>query len=247
MPTHEIVAIAQTTCAVVLALLAPFFDLPLMRRLKLDSSGPARIAAYRRLIVALWLAVAVVVGISGAEALFVVPREPGDFSWVYANPSIHIVVAVIATTFVALALFPGIKCIFDPDASARYARALKPGAYFLPASRIEGRWWMLASVSAGVCEEFLYRGFLMGYLHGRLEGGPHLGLGLAWLLSSVAFGAGHLYQGADGVVKTTIVGMAIGLVAILTGNLALPIVLHCLIDLQLLVMLRPASRAQGMP
>jgi membrane protease YdiL (CAAX protease family) len=73
-----------------------------------------------------------------------------------------------------------------------------------------------------------------------MEGGFHLGLNAAWMLSSLAFGTAHLYQGLAGVLSSTAAGLALGLAAILTGGLAVPMVLHALLDLQLLAMYRPA-------
>src|SRR5262249_10337489 len=53
------------------------------------------------------------------------------------------------------------------------------------------------AATAGLCEEFLYRGFAMAALTGA--GLP------AWLvviLSAAVFGLGHLYQGRGGLVST---------------------------------------------
>lgn len=56
----------------------------------------------------------------------------------------------------------------------------------------------------------------------------------AWLLSSLVFGLAHVYQGVAGVIRAT-------LVAIFTGQLMVPILLHALFDLQMLWMYRPAN------
>jgi membrane protease YdiL (CAAX protease family) len=70
-----------------------------------------------------------------------------------------------------------------------------------------------------------------------------MSLVFAWLVSSIVFGLGHIYQGWAGVCRTTVAGLAFGMLSILTGNLALPILLHFLADLQLLAMYRPALDA----
>jgi len=36
--------------------------------------------------------------------------------------------------------------------------------FFLPASRVERRWFVAVFLSAGICEEIIYRGFLIAYL-----------------------------------------------------------------------------------
>ena len=111
----------------------------------------------------------------------------------------------------------------------------------LPVSGHERLWFAVLSVSAGVCEELIYRGFLLEYFRGRLNGPLHLNLTAAWLLTSVAFGTAHLYQGLKGILSTTIAWLALGMLAILSGSLALPMLLHALVDLQVLVMYRPGK------
>jgi membrane protease YdiL (CAAX protease family) len=65
----------------------------------------------------------------------------------------------------------------------------------------------------------------------------------AWCLSSIAFGLAHLYQGRSGVVSTGVGGFAFGLLAMFTGSLWLPMLLHSLADLQALAMYHPACDA----
>jgi Type II CAAX prenyl endopeptidase Rce1-like len=96
----------------------------------------------------------------------------------------------------------------------------------------------LAGFTAGVCEETLFRGFLLHYL----QVFPWtLNLTLALLISSVIFGFNHLYQGAGGVAGSAIVGFLFGLLFLLTGNLLLPIIFHGVIDLRMLAILRPPT------
>ncbi len=47
----------------------------------------------------------------------------------------------------------------------------------------------------------------------------------------MAFGLGHLYQGAAGVVKTGVSGLLAGLLYLLTGSLWIPMLLHAAVDL----------------
>jgi membrane protease YdiL (CAAX protease family) len=111
-------------------------------------------------------------------------------------------------------------------------------SYLFPATLIERRWWVLVGITAGLCEEILFRGFLLYYLR---TSPWQLHLTLALLLSSAIFGLQHLYQGAQGVAATFVLGALFGLFFILTGNLVFPILLHAATDLRLLVMLRPAT------
>jgi membrane protease YdiL (CAAX protease family) len=81
------------------------------------------------------------------------------------------------------------------------------------------------SITAGVCEELLFRGFLIWYL------GHYTGVIQAALLSSLAFGIGHAYQGPRGIGVTAMLGVFLSAVYLLSGSLLLPMLIHALMDL----------------
>lgn len=96
----------------------------------------------------------------------------------------------------------------------------------VPRLGLEYRLFVLVSISAGVCEEVLYRGYLLAYLN------YYLGTAGAVILSSIFFGIAHVYQGTSGIVRTSVLG-AIGAVLLLvSGSLWLPIILHAAVDIQ---------------
>ncbi len=72
----------------------------------------------------------------------------------------------------------------------------------LPQIPIERVGWILLSISAGLCEETCFRGFVL------LRGAEYFRRPwVAVLISSLAFGSGHLYQGATGAVVIAIYGV----------------------------------------
>jgi membrane protease YdiL (CAAX protease family) len=75
----------------------------------------------------------------------------------------------------------------------------------LPQSRIELLPFLALAVTAGICEEFLYRGFAMAAL--TRAGLPVWGV---VLVSSILFGLAHLYQGRGGLVSTLVIGTVFG-------------------------------------
>jgi len=82
------------------------------------------------------------------------------------------------------------------------------------------------SITAGLCEEFLYRGFVMAVLR-------HLGFSV-WavvLLSSAMFGLAHLYQGRSGFLGTLLVGTVLGIARIAYDTLVPVIFWHSALDL----------------
>jgi len=95
----------------------------------------------------------------------------------------------------------------------------------LPQSTVELLPYLALAITAGLCEEFLYRGFAMAAL-------THAGLG-AWLVilvSSLLFGLAHTYQGRGGIVMTFVVGLALGVSRLAYNSLVPAIFWHSAVD-----------------
>ena len=95
----------------------------------------------------------------------------------------------------------------------------------LPQSTVELLPYLALAITAGLCEEFLYRGFSMAVL-------SRLGL-QAWavvLLSAILFGLAHSYQGRGGVVMTLLIGLALGASRISYDSLVPAILWHTAVD-----------------
>lgn len=124
-----------------------------------------------------------------------------------------------------------------------HLRQLGPLAFFLPQSAPERAWFAAVSVSAGICEELVFRGFLIQYFaHPPL----HFPAWLAVVAAAVVFGVDHGYQGVGGILTTTVLGLIFALLFILTGHLWVVMVLHATIDLRI-VWLLWLGRAQWPP
>ena len=95
----------------------------------------------------------------------------------------------------------------------------------LPHSRTELSTFFALSVTAGVCEELLFRGFFIWALQ------PWLSAWGAGLLGAVFFGFAHAYQGRKGAVRAGIGGVVLTIVYLVCGSLYPVMVLHTLIDI----------------
>ncbi len=107
-------------------------------------------------------------------------------------------------------------------------------APFLPQHRRELGPFAALSATAGICEELLFRGFLVWYVAMWLAEGSEVTFrALAWgvVVTSMAFSAGHAYQGMSGVIKTFVAGLVFGGVYLATGSIWLSMLLHALLDL----------------
>jgi membrane protease YdiL (CAAX protease family) len=95
----------------------------------------------------------------------------------------------------------------------------------LPQSAAELLPYFALAITAGLCEEFLYRGFAMAVLF-------HVGF-QAWavvFLSSLLFGLAHSYQGRGGIVMTLLIGIILGSSRIVFDSLVPAIFWHSAVD-----------------
>lgn len=117
---------------------------------------------------------------------------------------------------------------YVPKVRDVYARRMEPLAPMLPKGGLERLQMALASVTAGICEEFLFRGFLLYFIGRSLPAVPLWG---ALVITSLVFGFAHWYQGRSGVLTTGLVGAGLGIIYYATGSLYPSMALHALMDL----------------
>ena len=99
-------------------------------------------------------------------------------------------------------------------------------------------WMPRIWIGAAIAEELLFRGFLIGRLEALFGGASRIATGVAVLLSSVAFGAAHGYQGPTGIGVTGVLGLTFALAYVASErNLWVPIVAHGTYDTLALVLI----------
>jgi len=95
----------------------------------------------------------------------------------------------------------------------------------LPQKTVEKIPFFALAVTAGVCEEFLYRGFAIAVI--ARVGLPNWAV---VLVSSILFGLAHLYQGRGGFVSTFILGLLFGAARLAYGSLIPVMAWHLAVD-----------------
>ncbi len=98
-------------------------------------------------------------------------------------------------------------------------------SFLMPKSLGEKLWWLLMSFSAAVCEETAFRGYLLTKLNLWIKN-----IWLIAILSSLAFGLGHIYQGVGGVILTALYGFFFSLLFLWRKSLTPCIFAHFLQD-----------------
>jgi len=221
-------ALAHTWPVIVLALAVavvyPLIGLRRYRRIEhLPEPLPSttRLRIYWSLIASQWTLVALIA--------FVLTRGGRSFAdlgqTLGAWPRVTIGIgAGLLALFAVLSVFTTrqLRVASASDLPSRMRRAGK----ILPRNERERGWFVGVALTAGVCEEILYRGFLPWWIAG-LTGSVGLGFGL----SAIVFGLGHAYQGRGGVIVTGLLGACFGAIAWGLKSLVPGQVLHVAIDL----------------
>lgn len=154
------------------------------------------------------------------------------------NQDVRLSLMLLAILLIGVAALPALMRLRRPEVGEMYVRAIKKSkfTFLFPTDTAERRLFAVLAINAGLCEEIVFRSFLVDYFHSApWSFGPFV----AMALSCLVFGMNHVYQGLSGIPKTGIIGMAFGLLFFTTGSLVLCMVIHALVDLQVLVMLRP--------
>ena len=124
--------------------------------------------------------------------------------------------AALALGF-SYALFIGIDGLLQQHGEA-VTNPLLPGVPSAAAGIIV---WIGLSLSAGICEEIVFRGYLQRQL-AAISGSTSLAI----LGQAIVFGIAHGYEGVGAVIKIVVYGLAFGMLAQWRGNIRAAILAH---------------------
>jgi membrane protease YdiL (CAAX protease family) len=216
---------------------------------RLRSDPAARRSFYVRLLVLEWglslLALAVWLSTPGVDAGQVGLRWPQQWPGPVTGLVVLLVLAFVVVSTRALRS----GTLLEAPAAPRRGegRHAEPAALatlaLLPRTAGERRLFTVVGVTAGVCEEWLYRGFFLAVVSAVAGGMP---TGLLVVVAALAFGLAHAYQGPVGILTTGLLGGVMAALYLQTGSLLLPVLLHATIDLRFLLVpagVLPADRA----
>jgi uncharacterized protein len=114
----------------------------------------------------------------------------------------------------AIVLFGAVRLVPAPGMQEA-ARRLAPNGL------LESLVWVALSITAGICEETIFRGYLQRQLVAWFRNVP-----FGVLLSAVLFGLGHIYQGIRATYTIGVYGLLFGMLAELRGNLRPGMLVH---------------------
>jgi CAAX protease family protein len=179
-----------------------------------------RLALYASTIAFQWLAAALTAwrawarGLSALELGLAIHGRERSF-----------IAAIVGAAILALLQWLNLRRVGRSSGKAR-DRMQALAERILPQSTVELLPYTALTVTAGLCEEFLYRGFAMAAL-------SRIGLA-TWgviLVSAILFGLAHLYQGGGGLVGTLFIGIVFGVARIAYDGLVPVVLWHISVDL----------------
>jgi CAAX protease family protein len=183
-------------------------------------SAEDRLSLYASTIAFQWVLTGAIAWRCLARAL-----TPENLGLTVHSPGITaIVTAGMAIALCSLQYF-GIRRIASMPIDA-VSRMREISLRLMPRSLIEALAFSALAVTAAVCEEFIYRGFVYAVLQTTTGS-----VAVAIVASSILFSVAHLYQGRRGLVSTFILGLAFALSRWATGNLIAATVTHLVVDL----------------
>lgn|SRR5487761_27750 len=180
----------------------------------------ARARSYRNLIVAEWIVTLYVLGLWAAKG------RPWSALWL--GPVSHLRLGLgllFAAVIISLHFLQTRKILTQPKVIAKVREKIAYLEPLIPDTSGERRAFWLVSITAGICEEILFRGFVMRFI------AAWTGLILAVILSSVLFGFGHIYLGLGHVPRTAVIGLALAIIVLASNSLWPAIIIHAAIDL----------------
>jgi hypothetical protein len=160
--------------------------------------NPNRVALYERTLLLEWLTLALVifgVWLKGASVLTVL----GD-RWHSAREFVRD--AGIGLLFLVATI------VVTSAVGAHGDSANKSIQYLLPRGRLEMALWVALSMTAGICEEAIYRGYFQKQFTAFTKNVPS-----GIVLSAVCFGLSHSYQGAARASMIGVMGAMAGILA----------------------------------
>lgn len=218
---------------VALVVVLPLYDRRETRRLKTSADPRARIQSYRKIVAYLWAMALVLLATVPLGELFTAPAPPDFLGERDSRLGLGILLGAAAGMLIPLLLVRR-----SPEQRAKVLAPMRAIAFFLPRTGEERAWFAAVSVTAGICEEIIFRGFLIRYLDALPLG---LGVWGAVVASAVIFGINHGYQGVGGIIITGILALLMTALFFVTGSLWIPIVAHALLDLRILALVPPNS------
>lgn len=131
----------------------------------------------------------------------------------------------LALCYLAIMLVLRRSVLKSPEQLDNFRRHLTADGPLMPRTTRERRMFALLSLTAGICEEITYRGYVTWYFAIWIGELP------AIFISCILFGLAHLYLGPSHVLRTMALGAVFSFLTVKAGSLWPAIIAHAATDL----------------
>ncbi len=216
----DIIDYVLTAIVVVIFPIWGVLDYRRFQRKAAEGAPNVRVNQYRQILAFEWIAAGIILAAWLARgrglASLGLGLEVGTGFWLGVGLTLAAVGGVIGQA---------VSAMRSPEKLGELREQFADLEPLLPHDRREMWWWRVLSVTAGICEEVVYRGFLIAVLAAAMN------TWAAVLVAAFIFGLNHAYQGPKGILKTGLVGLVLGGLFVLTGSLWAPMLVHVVMDL----------------
>jgi membrane protease YdiL (CAAX protease family) len=215
-----VLALSDWLLLATIVLVVPVYSYFNRRRLETIADAHRR-SLYLRSMAALWMLALV--------TLYAWWRHdrPFDALGFQLLPGIVTTSAEIVCVMAAIAIVLRLRTMaaWSPEKRAALRGRIGSVALVVPRTKGELALFLGLALTAGICEELLYRGFFFAVA------APFVTVYGAVAASAIVFGLGHAYQGVRRMALVAAVGLFLGAFYFLTGSIVFPMILHVLIDI----------------
>jgi membrane protease YdiL (CAAX protease family) len=131
---------------------------------------------------------------------------------------------VLALAYVIVATKQRRGLLNRPELSTALRAQVASVGGITPHTPQERKLWTCVAITAGICEEVFFRGFLLAVV------ASYTGLAGAVVATAILFGLYHAYYGSSGILKTGALGFIFALIVLWSGSLIPAMILHATID-----------------
>jgi membrane protease YdiL (CAAX protease family) len=177
-----------------------------------------RVQIYERTMLFEWLMFALVilgVWLSGSPLAAVLGDRWRSFHEILRDAGIGVAFMIVSVMLGSI--------IGSHAQGAAPSRAVQ---FLFPHGGVEITLWILVSVTAGICEETIYRGYLQRQFMALTKNAP-----LGIILSAAVFGVSHAYQGFGHAIQIGLLGAMSGILAYWRKSVRPGMIAHAVQDI----------------
>ena len=180
-----------------------------------------RLSLYATTLAFQWIAAGVILWRAAAHGI-----RPAELGLTIGNPAVTVTTTIVLSALILLNQLVSLRRLVSRPAEMQ---GLLPelALKLFPQDDVERLAFFALVITVAICEELIYRGFVLRVFQDWFEGSIIAGV----LGSAIYFAVAHLYQGRRGLASTFIAGLIFAGVREWVGSLLPPVAAHFVADL----------------